>query len=262
VTRGVHRDDRHVAAVKEAFDHPRFITRLEREIKVQRQISHPNVMPVIHASPEHLWYSMPLADTDLHAFRESSDWDPGHLGTILLETWRGLTAAHAIGHVHRDVTPRNILRVGERCVVSDFGLVTKGDRESLASLTRAGAELGTTGFIAPEVLRDPRAASPASDLFSLGVIASWAMTGTWPKEGSLLVLPKDPDWADFVRRAVATQPLERLSAAGWLLERERAEAAEAWHRERNACFFCGSLQGFFGPSLQCFSCKVPNVAGY
>lgn len=261
VTRGVHREDGHVAAVKEAFDHPVFITRLEREIKVQRQIDHPNVMPVLHHSPEHYWYSMPLAETDLHDYRASPEWRPGELAEILLYAWRGLTAAHATGHTHRDVTPRNILRVDGRWVVSDFGLVSKGDRDSFVSLTRTGAELGTAGFVAPEVRDNPRAASPASDLFSLGVIASWATTGAWPVQGAMLALPGDSEWSEFIGLAIAGPP-ERFRAVEWLLARQRAAAYDAWHRERYACFFCGSLTGFFGPAMQCHTCKVPNAAGY
>ncbi len=261
VTRGQHRKDGHVAAVKQAFDHPLFVARLEREIRVQAQIRHPNVMPVMEHSRGFYWYAMPLASTDLSDFRATEGLSSETLVDVLIEAWDGLQAAHALGHVHRDVTPRNILRVDERWVISDFGLVTKGDRVSLESLTRTGVVLGTTGFIAPEVLADPRAASPQSDAYSLGVIASWALTGHWPAHGMLLPLPPQEDWGEFVRLATESEPVKRRDATDWLLTRQRQGQEAQWFRDRNACFNCGGLE-FVGPSDQCIVCGSINVGGY
>ena len=210
VTRGTHRDTGTVAAVKQAFDHPQMLARLQREIEVQSQIEHPNVMPVIEYNTKYLWYSMPLASTDLAGLRQRHGVTPDDLVRIVDDVWNGLEAAHRLGHVHRDITPRNILLVDDHWVISDFGLVTKGDRDSLLTLTRTGAAIGTAGFVAPEVVHDPRSASPASDAYSLGIVASWAMTGSWPREGALVALPKDPTWAEFVRATCGTDPSERL----------------------------------------------------
>jgi serine/threonine protein kinase len=258
VTLGTHRDDGHVAAVKQAYDAPIFVARLQREIEVQQKIDHPNVMPILDASPGFYWYAMPVADTDLTAFRAADVWSERALTKILTDVWKGLGAAHHLGHVHRDLTPGNVLRLAGKWVVSDFGLVTKGERESLLTLTRTGAQLGTAGFIAPEVIEDPHSAIPESDIYSLGVLASWAVSGQWPMQGMMLPVPLDSEWAQFVNLATARQPSQRRDAISWL---RRRELDESWH-ERTSCMFCGEQQGFTGASQQCVVCKGPNVWGY
>lgn len=248
VTRGVHRETGEVAAVKQAFDAPVFRQRLRREIEVQIQIDHPNVMPIHEYHLGHEWYSMPLADEDLEHYRASPQWSLRTLPTVIREAWEGLKSAHQLGHVHRDVTPRNVLRIGGRWLISDFGLVTKGERESLESLTRTGAAVGTRGFIAPEVERDPATAPPSSDIYSLGRIVAWAVSGTWPASAALQEIPLG-EWHDFVDAATRSAD-ERYAAINHLAAIEY----RARYERENSCLVCGQAAGFVGHGFFCANC--------
>jgi serine/threonine-protein kinase len=106
---------------------------------------------------------------------------PLRLLPILIQASLGLHAAHAAGVVHRDVKPGNILLgPSDHVKLTDFGIsVAHGQ----LALTDAGKVMGTAQYLAPEqALGNP--ATPAGDLYSLGVIAYEALVGHRPFRGS------------------------------------------------------------------------------
>ena len=95
----------------------------------------------------------------------------------LEQTADALDRAHASGIVHRDVKPANLLLDGEDNVhVSDFGIASAS---GLDTLTLPGTVLGTAGYLSPEQARG-EPATPASDRYSLGVVAFELLTGRRP----------------------------------------------------------------------------------
>ena len=99
---------------------------------------------------------------------------------ILLQVCDSLAEAHELGLIHRDVKPANVMlcRQGRRIdvvKVLDFGVVALAAEPDKA-LTRTGALLGTPAYAAPEVLRGEQA-GPRSDLYSLGCVAYWLLSG-------------------------------------------------------------------------------------
>ncbi|WP_437319394.1 protein kinase domain-containing protein [Sorangium sp. So ce385] len=89
-----------------------------------------------------------------------------------------LAAAHARGVVHRDLKPSNIFLVERdvtRAKVLDFGIARRGDAKTI---TRAGALLGTPGYMAPEQARSGRDVDARADVFALGCVLFECLTGT------------------------------------------------------------------------------------
>jgi hypothetical protein len=171
--------------------------RLRREIQEQQRIHHAAVMPVIDHDPAFRWFVMPLADENLAQAWVDERLDAGLLVTVLRAAIDGLTAAHELGLVHRDVSPRNILRVNDSWVVADWGVVRRA--RGLTTMVHTQGELGTNGFAAPELFRDAHAAGAAADVYALGRIAAWAVMHEWPEQNVPLI--PEGAWRQFVRRA-------------------------------------------------------------
>lgn len=185
--------------------------RMKREVTAMYHLAdEPNVMPVLDASTRFAWYVMPIAKADAYASR--GQLQDEQLVAMLDEVCTGVAAAHAAGYVHRDITPHNILYLddegGTRWVLADWGLVRALDGGS-STLTTTGAVVGTEGFIAPEVLRGSAEASASSDVYSLGRVVAWAVTGEVPLAGQDL-LPSGP-FRQVVRAATRSAPSERCT---------------------------------------------------
>ncbi len=106
---------------------------------------------------------------------------PGRVLDWLDNAASALDAAHAVGVVHRDVKPGNLLLDDRGSVkVADFGIASA---VGLASLTHTGTVLGTAGYLSPEQARGERA-TPASDRYGLAVVAWELLTGRRPFEAA------------------------------------------------------------------------------
>jgi eukaryotic-like serine/threonine-protein kinase len=151
--------------------------------------------------------------------------DPARTMDILAQAASGLNAAHSAGLVHRDIKPSNIMIApGDVVKIMDFGL-----SHSLASapITRTGMVAGTPSFMAPERSSGARA-TPASDLYSLGVVGYECLAGSPPFSGTPLevalahrfgVFPPLPDStpapvAALIARLTAREPGDRPDDAG------------------------------------------------
>jgi serine/threonine-protein kinase len=102
---------------------------------------------------------------------------------LAAEVGSALDALHAAGIIHRDVKPSNIILAGESARLTDFGLA-KG--AAYAALTRPGQILGTTDYLAPELIRGG-AATPASDLYAFGCTLYECVAGAPPFAGRSLL---------------------------------------------------------------------------
>src|SRR5690606_16769706 len=117
---------------------------------------------------------------------------------LLEQAAASLAEAHGAGLVHRDIKPANILVVDRAGIsdlvkVVDFGLVkdvsSKGDGNATteAALTMAGSITGTPLYIAPETLTAPDSADGRADLYALGAVGYWLLTGTHVVGGNSVV---------------------------------------------------------------------------
>jgi serine/threonine protein kinase len=149
---------------------------------------------------------------------------------VVAQVAAGLQAAHAVGLVHRDITPANILFAPDGTVkITDFGIA---HAVGSVPLTATGTVLGTPGYIAPERVCGYQT-GPASDLYALGIVAYECLTGARPFVGPPLEvaiahrdrpLPALPasvpgEVAALVMMLTAKDPAWRPSSAGEVADR-------------------------------------------
>lgn len=154
--------------------------RFVQEIRLARQINHPNIVRVhtLERWRELRFIVMEYIDgVDLRKW--SAGRQPIPLGKaleILAGIGAGLSAAHRLGIVHRDVKPENVLIDPDaRPRLVDFGIARQGD----IHLTREGLVMGSPAYMAPEQIRG-EAADTRADLYALGVLAYFLIVGREP----------------------------------------------------------------------------------
>ncbi len=148
------------------------VARFLREAKLAARINHPGVVTIYDFGQDAglLYLVMELVDGESlsHKIKRGDYPTRAEAFKIVAAVAEALAAAHALGVVHRDVKPANILITGDgRVKVSDFG-VAKAIGDS-TELTRTGMTVGSPAYMAPEQVRGERT-DPRADLFSLGVI--------------------------------------------------------------------------------------------
>jgi serine/threonine-protein kinase len=225
----------------------------QREVALSRRVSHPNVCRVyelyettLDGQPLH-FLSMEYLEGETLSQRLSRD---GRMRTsealpLVRQMCEGLAAAHAEGVIHRDFKSSNVMLVTRpdtsetRVVVTDFGIAraidTGKDRGVLpAPLTGGARILGTPEYMAPEQVTGG-AISPATDLYSLGVVLYEMVTGelpfrattplatalrhieTPPPSPARAASGLDPRWDYAVLRCLDRDPRRRFQHAGDVL---------------------------------------------
>ncbi len=154
--------------------------RFIQEIRLTRQINHPNIVRVhtFERWRELRFIVMEYIDgVDLRRWSESRRPIPlGQALEFISAVGAGLAAAHRLGIVHRDVKPENVLLDPEgRPRLVDFGIARQGD----VHLTREGLVMGSPAYMAPEQIRG-EAADQRADLYALGVLTYFLITGREP----------------------------------------------------------------------------------
>jgi serine/threonine protein kinase len=155
--------------------------RAMREARLTARLSHPHAVPVFDVVEQQgqLWLIMQFIPSITLAavLEEGGPLQPNEAAQVGAEVASALAAAHAVGIVHRDVKPGNVLIADDgTALISDFGIAhALGD----ATLTSSGMIHGTPAYLAPEVARGIEA-NFASDVFSLGATLYSAMEGTPP----------------------------------------------------------------------------------
>jgi serine/threonine protein kinase len=245
---------------KERLAHPEALRRFRREAQAAARLSHPNIV-VVYESDQ---------DGDTHFL--AMEYVPGITLQMLVEHNGPLPVAlacdfvrqaalglqHAVEQalVHRDIKPANLMVVapnstlpppGQRITLPPRPLVKILDmgvarlyqlrdlgEDSLTTLTRDGAVLGTPDYIAPEQLEDPHKADIRADLYSLGCTFYYLLSGQVPFPGGTLIQKLDrqrwqtppsvdqlraevpPAVASVVRKLMAKHPDDRYRTPGEL----------------------------------------------
>src|SRR5690606_14671777 len=152
---------------------PAFRARFGREVEAARRVRSPRVARVLAADPDATgpWLATAFVDgpTLQEAVEAEGPMSGDRLVALAVALADALAAVHEAGVVHRDLKPRNILLTPETPVLIDFGIASV--REA-PQLTRAGAALGTPGWMAPEQARGQRC-GPATDVFAWGAVLAF-----------------------------------------------------------------------------------------
>ncbi len=172
---------------------PAFVARFQQEARVMAKVHDPAIVGVYDVGEAdgqpYIVMELVVGESLAARLRRDRVLGPELLAPILASVASALGAFHAMGLIHRDVKPHNILlpNVGQAKLV-DFGLARSG---ATSSFTIVGTALGTLGYLAPEVLRGEPAVS-ASDIYAFGVVAYESLTGQRPSpdtNGAAVVRP-------------------------------------------------------------------------
>jgi serine/threonine-protein kinase len=164
------------------------VKRFEREAQATAALSSPHTIRIFDfgATDDGTFYYVMelLSGRDLDTLvKEFGPLPPDRVMFLLRQVCHSLADAHARGMVHRDIKPANIYicRMGldfDFVKVLDFGLVKVGGKESLAqTLTTVHTTTGTPAFMAPEIILGERDVDQRADVYALGCVAYYLLTG-------------------------------------------------------------------------------------
>jgi serine/threonine-protein kinase len=240
------------------------LDRFEREVQHMSQLTHPNTVAVFDygRSPDGVfYYAMEyLGGIDLEHLVPTFGPQPSdRVVHILVQVAGALHEAHTAKLIHRDIKPANIILCERGTVldvakVVDFGLVKEITRDATSSTQ---VILGTPAYVAPEAVTDPDRITHAVDLYALGAVGYFLVTGRRLFEGKTAVdiciqhvtqppkrpseLPGisiSPELEAILMTCLAKQPAERYPSAAALAEAlEAVPAAGNWSKADAAAWW-------------------------
>jgi serine/threonine protein kinase len=244
------------------------VRRFEREARVTADLQSPHTVYLYDFGTSregHFYFVMELLDgVSLQKLVQTFGPQPGsRVIHLMRQVCLSLEEAHARGMVHRDLKPSNIMACKvalqhDFIKVLDFGLVKPTQTEDFTHLTVDGVSAGTPGYIAPEIAMGEERIDGRADLYTLGCVAYFLLTGslvftetsptamavahvqkTPPPPSDRTELPISPDLERVVLQCLAKKPDDRPASARALIRLLDAcvdakqwcsEDADAWWR--------------------------------
>jgi serine/threonine protein kinase len=176
-----------VKLLKPARASDEMIARFEREVQLASSLSHPNTVEIFDYGRTRdglFYYAMEYLDglTVSQVLERQSPLPVARTVHVLRQVCAALAEAHARDIVHRDIKPENIMvcRYGggyDFVKILDFGLVKHISGKHSRDLTRTLRILGTPLYMAPERLRNPADVDARTDIYAVGAVAFFMLTG-------------------------------------------------------------------------------------
>lgn len=174
-------------------DDDRFVARFRREALAVAKLIHPNIVQVYDTGVDHGRHFIVMECVEgrsgAQILKSEGVIDPELAVEIGVQACSGLEYAHRHNIIHRDVKPGNLMITGGpvgggemTCKLTDFGIARAAEQ---TRITQVGSVVGTAAYLAPEQVRGEEA-TPASDVYALGVVLYQFLTGRLPYEGSSL----------------------------------------------------------------------------
>ena len=180
------------------------------EIHTTARLQHPHILPLFDSGvaelghetreagrelpesrvsrPVSLYYVMPYVEGESlrERLQREGPLPLGEVARLVREVGSALDYAHRHGVIHRDIKPANILLHDGTALLADFGIARAAADSNGERLTATGLSIGTPQYMSPEQASGEREIGPASDLYSLGVVAYELLTGRLPFTGPTL----------------------------------------------------------------------------
>jgi serine/threonine protein kinase len=229
----------------------RTLDRFKREVHLSKSVTHPNICRIFDLfrhqaakasgntiGTDFVFVSMELLEGETLAqyLKREQRMTTSEALPIASQVASGLAAAHEAGVLHRDMKPGNIILVAGmkriRAVITDFGLALRSSSDSSHSgvITDTDGALGTPAYMSPEQV-EGHELTPASDVYSLGLVFYQMVTGARPFDyGSplsmavrrlrehpapprTLIADLDPRWEALILRCLEREPEQRFQNA-------------------------------------------------
>jgi serine/threonine-protein kinase len=242
----------------------RALARFEREVQLTAGLTHPSTIAIYdygRTADGVFYYAMELLrGINLHQLVElDGPLPPARVIHLLRQACGALTEAHAAGLIHRDIKPANLMvclygGIPDFLKVLDFGLVKdlstlEGTMEGRpaessgdAGLSQDGSLLGTPLYMAPEGMSDPAQVDARADIFALGAVGYFLLTGKSPFPGRTAIevfrmerQGPPPPLSGVARHPVPASLEETIGRCLSFRREDRPESAEALDAMLEAC---------------------------
>jgi hypothetical protein len=258
------------------------VARFKAEARLAASLEHPNIVPIHRGGEEDgiLYLAMRFVPgTNLRHVIDRGPMSLPRIARIITDVGDALDAAHALGLVHRDVKPANILVSGEpeheHVYLTDFGLTKR--LGSVGALTRTGSWVGTPDYVAPEQIQGHNVDCRA-DIYSLGCVTYEMLTGdvAYPKDTDVAKLwahvadpPPMPSaqrpelvpaFDEVVARATAKDPEDRYPTTGDLATAVRRAVAEQEAKHEREAAQATELEAYGPPAAVAVAAVPPAGA--